>query len=71
MELTHLFQIALRITDLTYRELAEKAGLNPAIISRIANGHIRPRYKDPRIIQLGQLLGLREDRIFVEIMPKS
>lgn len=61
-----VFLTALKLTDLTYRQLSNISGLNPTFLSRVANGRVRPKRRDPRIVKVGEALGIIPSKIYLE-----
>ncbi len=65
------FLIKLKLNDLPAYKIAQKAGVNPTTLSRLINGIDRVRPEDPRIIAVGQIMGLAQWECFEQSEPKS
>ena len=58
------FLIRLKLNDLPAYKIAQRAGVNPTTLSKLINGIDRVRPKDPRIIAVGEIIGLAELECF-------
>jgi len=58
------FLIRLKLNDLPAYKIAQRAGVNPTTLSKLINGIDRVRPKDPRIIAVGEIIGLGESECF-------
>ncbi len=58
------FLIRLKLNDLPAYKIAQRAGVNPSKLSRLINGIDRVRPRDPRIIAVGEIMGLAESECF-------
>ena len=60
------FLIRLKLHELPAYKIAQRAGVNPSKLSKLINGIDRVRPKDPRIIAVGEIMGLAESECFEE-----
>ncbi len=58
------FLIRLKLNELPAYKLAQRAGVNPSKLSKLINGIDRVRPRDPRIIAVGEIMGLAESECF-------
>ena len=58
------FLIRLKLNDLPAYKIAQRAGVNPSKLSKLINGIDRVRPRDPRIIAVGEVIGLSESECF-------
>ena len=61
--------IRLKLNDLPAYKIAQRAGVNPTTLSRLINGIDRVRLEDPRIIAVGEIMGLSESECFERVPP--
>lgn len=66
MHISRDFRIALKMSDTPQYKTAIAAGLNPATLSKLLHGAAPLQPDDPRIIRVGELLGLTPDQCFDE-----
>jgi hypothetical protein len=52
------FKAALKLDPRPQYRLAWQAGINPTTLSQIVTGYIKVKQNDPRILKIGELLGL-------------
>lgn len=57
---------AVQLSGKRRYELAREAGIHPNVLSQILHGMRPIRRGDPKVLQLGRLLGLTADEIFAE-----
>ena len=57
-EISRKFLIQLKLHQLPAYRIAQKAGVNPTTLSRLINGIDPVKPADPRIIAVGQVLGI-------------
>ncbi len=67
--LSQQFLIRLKLNDLPAYKIAQRAGVNPTTLSRLINGIDRVRLEDPRIIAVGEIMGLSESECFERLDP--
>jgi len=58
------FKNAVKLDPRPQYKLAWMADVNPVVLSQIITGYMRPKHRDPRVIRIGKLLGLKEDECF-------
>ncbi len=58
------FLIRLKLNELPAYKIAQRAGVNPSKLSKLINGIDRVRPRDPRIIAVGEIMGLAESECF-------
>ena len=68
---TKKFKDAVKLHSKKQYEIAWEAGMNPTTLSQIITGYVRPRFGDPRVIKVGELVGLKPEECFVEKEPLS
>ena len=56
--------VAVKLSTLKGYQIAHRAGLHPATLSKIINGIERVKPNDPRVIAVGRVLGLEPDQCF-------
>jgi len=61
------FKDAIKLASRPQYKIAWEAGLNPTTLSQIVTGYVRPKYGDPRVLRVGEILGLEESECFVNI----
>lgn len=64
--LTKTFIDAVRLSDIRQYELAAQAGMDPSHLSQMIHGQIKAKEGDPRINRIGEILGLKEEEIFLD-----
>jgi len=62
------FREALKLHREPAYRIAWAAGLHPNTLSKLCSGYIRPKANDPRVIAVGQQLGLRPEECFEEVL---
>ncbi len=67
--LSQQFLIRLKLNDLPAYKIAQKAGVNPTTLSRLIHGIDRVRPRDPRVIAVGEIMGLSESECFERLEP--
>ena len=65
------FLIRLKLNQLPAYKIAQRAGVNPTTLSKLINGIDRVRPKDPRIIAVGEIIGLAESECFERLEGRS
>lgn len=63
-KLSEKFLVRLKLNELPAYRIAQKARVNPNVLSRLINGIDPIRDEDPRILRVGQVLGLGSDELF-------
>ena len=59
-------KIALKLSPIPEYRIAQKAGLNPSVLSKLTCGIIHVKNGDPRVIKVGKILGIPADECFAE-----
>ena len=59
------FKETLKLDKRPQYKIAWQAGINPTTLTQIVTGYIRPKNGDPRVIRVGELIGLRPEECFV------
>ncbi len=62
--LSEEFLIRLKLHELPAYRLAQQAGVNPNVLSRLINGIEPMKPQDERIISVGQVIGLSPSECF-------
>ena len=58
------FLVRLKLHPLPAYQIAQQAGVNPVVLSKLINGIDPVKPKDPRIVAVGRVLGLEPDEVF-------
>jgi transcriptional regulator with XRE-family HTH domain len=58
---------AVKLSDLRAYQIAHKASMHPSTLSRILNGIEDTQPGDPRVLQIGKVLGLQPKDCFEEV----
>ena len=58
------FLISLKLHPLPAYRIAQAAGLNPAVLSKLIRGIEPVKPDDPRIVEVGRVLGLTSSECF-------
>ena len=58
------FIAAVKLSPLKGYQIAHKARLHPATLSKILHGIERVKPMDPRVLAVGQVLGLQPEQCF-------
>lgn len=64
--LTKKFRQALKLSEIPAYQLAWQAQLHPNTLSKFVSGYLRPKSGDPRLLKIGEILGLKPQEIFEE-----
>lgn len=64
LKLSKQFLIQLKFNRLPAYRIAQNAGVNPNTLSRLINGIEPVKSKDPRIIAVGEIIGLSASECF-------
>jgi transcriptional regulator with XRE-family HTH domain len=62
--ITTKFKHAIRLSEIPQYRLAQMVGLHPNQLSKIIHGAVKTNKDDSRLLQLGELLGLKAWDIF-------
>jgi len=63
-KISRTFIVELKLHSEPAYRLAQKAGVNPATLSKLIHGIERVRENDDRILRVGRILGLDPDEVF-------
>jgi hypothetical protein len=55
---------AIKLNPMPAYKIAWAAGINPTMLSKLINGIEKPKPNDRRIINVGKVLGVRENECF-------
>jgi hypothetical protein len=58
------FIAALKLNPVPAYKIAWSAGVNPTMLSKLINGIERPKPDDPRIVNVGRVLGIPAEECF-------
>lgn len=58
------FKIAVKFCGLPQYRVAQKADLDPAVLSKIMRGSLKVQPKDKRVLAVGAVLGLKPEQCF-------
>ena len=64
MSVSRKFYEAIKLTDVPAYKLAHAAGCHPSWLSQAIHGAIKVKPGDPRLVKIGERLGLRADEVF-------
>ena len=56
----------VKLYNIPAYKLAQKAGVDPVVLSKLMNGIIQPKANDPRILAIAKIIGLNPDECFFE-----
>jgi len=71
LTLSKRFLIQLKLNKLPAYRIAQNAGVNPNTLSRLINGIEPVKSKDPRIIAVGEVMGLKQSECFEKLEDRS
>jgi hypothetical protein len=57
---------AIKLDETPAYRIAWSAGVNPTMLSKLINGIEKPKPNDPRIIAVGNILGIKPGECFEE-----
>lgn len=63
---SRLFIASIKLADRPAYRIAHQAGLHPATLSKLISGAERVKPNDPRVIAVGQAIGLSPGECFAE-----
>ena len=63
-------RIALKLNPMPEYRIAQKAGLNPTVLSKLVNGIVPIKKDDARIIKVGKVLGIPAEQCFQQDASK-
>ena len=58
------WRAAVKLSPERGYQIAQKAGLHPSVLSKLLNGIEKPKLNDPRVLKVGEVLGLKPDECF-------
>lgn len=61
---------AIKLSSEPAYKIAWRAGVNPTMLSKLINGIEKPKPNDPRLIAVGEVLGLSADECFQEAIGR-
>ncbi len=64
MKVSRVFLINLKLHKEPAYRLAQQAGIDPTVLSKLINGAEPLRPDDDRILRIGKILGLKPDEVF-------
>ncbi len=64
MKVSRVFLINLKLHREPAYRLAQQAGIDPTVLSKLINGAEPLRPNDDRILRVGKILGLSSDEVF-------
>ena len=71
MPLSKTFITAVKMSTKRHYQLANEACIHPSLISKWINGIQRPQENDPRVLRIGQSLGLATTEIFCDPLANT
>jgi hypothetical protein len=66
MQISRAFKIAVKLSEIPAWKIAQRAGVNPAILSKIVSGAIGVRRGDTRVLKIAEVLDLRPEECFTD-----
>lgn len=70
MGVSQKFRAAVKLSSRRAYVIAQQAGLDPSVLSRILNGIDVVKPGDPRVLRVAAVLGLRNDECFDDDMTR-
>lgn len=64
MQISKKFIQSLKLSTTPAYQLAWRAGIHPNTLSKLVTGYLRVKKNDPRLLKIGELLGLKPEDIF-------
>ena len=58
------FRVAVKLGDAPVWRIAQRAGINPNVLSKILSGALRVKRGDPRVMKVATVVGLTPDECF-------
>lgn len=59
-------RVAIKLSEKRAYKIAQEADLHPSTLSKLLNGIERARRNDPRVLRVGEVLGIPENECFNE-----
>jgi hypothetical protein len=66
LAVSNAFKGKVKLHDTPAYKLAQKAGIDPVVLSKLMNNIIQPKPNDPRILALAKIIGLDPGDCFLE-----
>ena len=66
LAVSNAFKGKVKLYDTPAYKLAQKAGVDPVVLSKLMNGIIQPKPHDPRILAVAKIIGLSPNECFLE-----
>jgi hypothetical protein len=64
--LSKKFCQALKLSGVPAYRVAWQANIHPNTLSKLVSGYLRLKSEDPRLVKIGQMLGLAPEEVFEE-----
>ncbi len=64
------FIIGVKLADIPAWKIAQEAGLNPSVLSKIMSGALVVRPGDKRVLRVANILGLNAEECFEKLNRK-
>lgn len=64
LTVSNAFKGKVKLYDTPAYKLAQKAGVDPVVLSKLMNGIIQPKPNDPRILAIAKIIGLEPGDCF-------
>ena len=68
--ISNKLKIAIYLSSRRHYQIAQAAGLHPSTLSKILNGIEEVHPNDPRVLRIGEVIGIPEEECF-ENQPNS
>jgi dUTPase len=65
------FKVAIKLDERRSYKIAQAAGLDPAVLSKILCGIVEVKPGDRRVIAVGRVMGIPVDECFEEVRPDA
>jgi len=67
MQVSDEFVVAVKLNPTPSYRIAQAANLDPSVLSKLLHGITRIKPNDPRVIRVGEVVGLPAHRCFQEM----
>ena len=66
MQVSDKLRAAIYLSQKRAYQIAQEAGLHPCVLSKLLNGIEIPKPADPRVIRVGQIVGVSPNECFAD-----
>ena len=64
MQLSKKFLVSLKLNQQPAYRIAQKAGVDPSMLSKLISGIVQVKQDDTRVMRVGKVLGLEPEECF-------